>query len=181
MEKNVAELFTTLWSIISATEFWSAITGAFVGGLIAYLVQVTALREGRRLRDEDHKMMQEALGRALLIKMMRAYSNFHGIHQHIEDSFAEAARRGFEAEPSFIVQPLANTPDPVHFSSEEMGMLLGLKDYDVFNLVLSMDVIHNSLIDAVKVLNTERETLTEQIGVHGFEGAILDGNLVFRQ
>ena len=182
MEENGVEIFRTLLSIIpSAPEFWSAIVGAIVGavvgGLIAYMVQVKALHEGRKQRDEDHKRLWQALGNALLFKMMRLHSNFHGIQEHFEESFASAAQRKDRMEPWQFVLPLANPPDSVNFSSEEMGMLLSLKNDDVFNLVLSMDVIHNSLIDAVKVLNTERRALTERITAEEADGAVLSSNL----
>ena len=160
MEENVVEILRTLWSVIPGqTEFWSAIFGAVVGGSIAYMIQLKALREGRKQRDEEHKRLQQALGNALLFKMIRVHSNFYDVHKYIEGCFAEAARREHKGEPWQFVTPLANPPDPVYFSSEEMGMVLGLKNDDVFNLVLQMDVIHNSLIDIVRVLNTERRAL----------------------
>ena len=176
MEEQLVEVFRTLWSVMPrATEFWSAIAGAVVGGLIAYIVQVKALREGRKQRDDDHKKVQQAQGHALLFKMIRIHSNFSGIHQHIESCFEKAARKRDRAEPWQFVLPLANPPDPVHFSSDEMGMLLALKNNDVFNLVVSMDVIHNSLSNAVKLLTTERRALTERLKVDEAEGAVLSG------
>ncbi len=178
MEEKAVENLGTLWSImLGQTEFWSAIAGAVVGGSIAYMVQVKALREGRKQRGEDHHRLQQALGHALLFKMVRIHSDFYGLHRHFEDCFAEAARGGSTDEPWRFVLPLANPPDPVHFSSEEMGMLLALKNNDMFNLVLPMDVIHNSLIAAVKVLNTERAALTERLKTDEAEGAVLSSNL----
>ena len=182
MEEKTVESFGTVWSImLGQTEFWAAIVGAIVGavvgGSIAYIIQVRVLREARTQRDEDHKRLQQALGNAVLFKMVRIHSNFYGFHRHFEDCFAEAARRGSTDEPWRFVLPLANPPDPVHFSSEEMGMLLALKNNDMFNLVLPMDVIHNSLIAAVKVLNTERAALTERLKTDEAEGAVLSSNL----
>jgi hypothetical protein len=152
MQEKMVEVFTTLLSVIPReTEFWSAIIGAIVGGLIAYIVQVKALREGRRLRDEDHKRVQQAQGNALLFKMIRIHSDLHGIHRHIEGCFEQAEQKGLTGDPWQFVLPLANPPGPIHFSSEEMGMLLALKTDDVFNLVVKMDTVHNSLSDAVAV------------------------------
>ena len=48
---------------------------------------------------------------------------------------------------------------------------------DMFNLVLPMDAIHNSLNDGVKVLNTERVALTERLKADQVEGAVVSGNL----
>lgn len=172
------EIFDTLWSVIlSEAEFWSAIAGAVVGGGIAYVIQLTALREGRRQREQDHKQRQQALGNSLLFKVIRIHSNFHGIHRHIEDCLEQAARRGDTGEPWQFVLPLANPPAPVHFSADEMGMLMSLKSDDVFNEVVAMDDTHNSLIDAIKVLNTERRALTERLKADQAEDQALSGTL----
>ena len=178
MEEKVVEIFGTLSSaILRETAFWSAITGAIVGGFIAYIVQVKALRERRRQRAEDHERIQQALGNALLFKMIRIHSNFYGMHRHIEECFEEAARREFKGEPWQFLLPLANPPASVHFSSEEMSMLLALKNDDAFNLVVPMDAIHNSLNSTFKVLNTERRALTERLTVDDAEGTAVSGVL----
>src|SRR2546426_10526449 len=52
--------------ILDSTEFWSAIVGAIVGGLIALGAQMLALRAGRKRREEDHKREQQALAASLL-------------------------------------------------------------------------------------------------------------------
>ncbi len=111
MEENVVEILRTLWSVIPGqTEFWSAIFGAVVGGSIAYMIQLKALREGRKQRDEDHNRLQQALGNALLFKMIRVHSNFYGVHKYIEGCFVEAARREHKGEP-WQAQSLTRNPD----------------------------------------------------------------------
>ena len=98
MEEKAIENLGTVWSImLGQTEFWAAIVGAIVGavvgGSIAYMVQVRALREGRKQRGEDHNRLQQALGHALLFKMVRIHSDFYGLHRHFEDCFAEIGPR----------------------------------------------------------------------------------------
>jgi hypothetical protein len=159
----------SVWPLIpQQAEFWSAIAGAVVGavvgGVIAYVIQVKALREGRTQRDEDRKLVQQAQGRALLIKMGRMVSNYHGIHQHFEGCFERAREAGaVVGEPWQFVLPTANTADPVHFSMDELGMLLSLKNNEVFNSLVGMDMIHNSLIDVLKLFNVQRRDLTERL------------------
>ena len=149
------------------SEFLSAIVGAIVGavvgGVIAFMVQVKALREGRTQRDEDRKLIQQAQGRSLLIKMGRIVSNCHSVRQHFEEHFERARKSGFVGEPWQFVLPSANTPDPVHFSTDELGMLLSLKNNEVFNSLVGLDTVHNSLIDAFKLFNAERRALTERL------------------
>lgn len=47
-------------SLLSSREFLSAIAGAVVGGLIAYFVQIKALREGKAIREEDRMLVRQA-------------------------------------------------------------------------------------------------------------------------
>jgi hypothetical protein len=167
-----------IWSTIPrGTEFWSAITGALVGGMIAFVVQMIALRAAKSQRSEDYKLVQQGLGNSLLFKMIRIHVNFQAINRHIEACFEGAGRRGLVGEPWQFVLPLANPPNPIHFSSEEMGMLLAQKVDEVFNSVLSIDVLHNGLIDAVKTLNDRRMALTERIAAGKVEGEVAVGGL----
>lgn len=116
-----------------------------------------------RQRTEDLKNRQTALANALLFKMARIYSNLYAVHRHFEDGFAEGKQRGITDEPWKFVIPIANPPDPVSFTSDEMSMLLAQKDDDVFNAVMEMDTIHNSLMAAVRTFNTLRSLLGERI------------------
>src|SRR5262245_42465642 len=65
-------------AIAAATELWAAVIGAIVGGLIAYFIQVKALREGRQQREDDLRRSNRALGYSLLFKVIKIHSNFYG-------------------------------------------------------------------------------------------------------
>ena len=56
-------------------------------------------------------------------------------------------------------------------------MVLGLKDNEVFNKVVDLDVIHNSIIEAAKVMSSERRALGERLKADEAKGAMLSGNL----
>jgi hypothetical protein len=166
------------WSVLPKQgEFWSAIAGAIVGGAITFSAQMYALRAGRKQREADHLRSQQALGASMLIKLLRIYSNFAGVHGHLEQSFERAAKHGGQAQPWQFFLPLANPPGPVHFSSDELGMLLAQKNHDVFNRVVVMDVLHNSLNDAVDLLSRERRALTDRLQASHVDGAVVSGEL----
>ncbi len=171
-------LIDSFWSAIPrATEFWSAIAGAVVGGLIAFAVQLVTLRASKRQRDEDRLQSRQALGNSLLFKMVRIHSDIYGIHHHLETCFDSASKRGLGGEPWNFVIPLANPPSAIEFSSDEMGMLLAQKDNDLFNAVLSMDVLHNSLVDLIRLINSSRKELTDRLRVDRVDGTVLTGVL----
>ena len=182
MWNRMADLLGSIWaSLPTSTEFWSAIIGAIVGavvgGYISYRIQMRALRETRDQRREDHLRTQQGLANSLLFKVIRIYSDFYGIHRHIERCFESAAEAGSTDEPWQFVLPLANFPDPVHFVPDEMGMVLGLKDDEVFNRVIDLDVIHNSLVEATKVMSVERRSLGALLKPDESKGSTLSGTL----
>lgn len=144
-------------------EFWAAVAGAVVGGGIAFFIQLIVLREAARQRSNEKNERRQALGHALLFKMIRIHSNLHGFNQHLEGTFAKAEEAGFEGEPWQIYLPLANTPAPVQFSTDEMAMLLSLKDDDLFNDIVSFDAVHNGTIDIFQTLNERRLALTAEL------------------
>ena len=139
------ELLLSLWTHLpNSSQFWAgiigAVVGAIVGGVISYFIQRSALREARDQRREDDLRTQRALAHALLFKVIRIHSDFDAIYSHVEGCIEKAANEGFKGEPWQFVLPPANIPDAVKFSSEEMGMLLSLKNDDVFNKIAAMDV-----------------------------------------
>ena len=169
------EVVSALWSLGKETAFWSAVAGAVVGGLIALVIQLVNLRASKRQRDEDRLYTRQALGNSLLFKVVRIHSNIFGIHHHIETCYKSALKLGGESEPWNFMIPLANPPEFVFFSADEMAMLLALKDNELFNLVMSLDVIHNSLVEMLKLLNVTRKDLTDRLKVQQIDGTTLSG------
>lgn len=149
--------------MLQSTEFWSAIVGAVVGGAMAFLAQWIAIYEQRQQRAEDLLKTKQSLAIALLLKLMRIHSNFCQMNEHIETSIAEAARHGIEGELWQAVVPLASVPDQVVYAPEEMSLLLTLGDLDIFNLVVDLDVRHNSLIEALRTMSALRLALNEHL------------------
>ena len=81
-----------------------------------------------------------------------------------------------ELEPWQIVRAIANLPDHIQFSPEEMSLALSLKEDDLFNSLLSIDAIHNSLIDIFAVHRNLRESLTSKLPAT-MEGSVADSVL----
>ena len=157
-------------------QFFAAIGGAIVGGLIAYLIQIKVLLENRRQRQDDHIAAQKVVANSLMVKVLKIYSSVHMIHSHFEDCFNRARRRGSIDEPWTFVQSLVNRPLPVDFTADEMSMLLSM-DQRVFNAVLPLDTIHNMLWDTVKTMQSERAILLEQMPQVTFEGNLAHASL----
>ena len=139
-------------------DFWSgtagAILGSIVGGAIGFFGQWITISDVRKTRKEDRDTERQALGYSLLFKTLRIHSNIAQIVQYFKESAAQVnLQNPSQIEVWQYLVPLANLPEKVRFSPEEMGMLLSLNDNDLFNEVLVMDLVHNSQIEALNTYN----------------------------
>lgn len=149
----------------TATEFWAAIVGAvvgaFAGGFIAFVLQRQSLLESRNQREEDRQEKRRALGHALLFKVGQINSNTAQFHMHMEEAWAHGLARSQPAEPCMFVRPIINLPDPVHFSVDEMALVLSFKDEDLFNSMVSLDTQHNGVLATFAAYTDKRTGLFE--------------------
>ena len=144
------------------SEFWAAIAGAVVGGVISLCIQMVALNAAKNERREGRRESRAALGRSLMYKLMRTTSDLHNLHQHVEESYA-AAPSETHNEPFLFVLPLANHPEYVHFSEQEVSLVMSFKDDDLLDQLMSLDVVHNGLIDVFKTYQVMRNELLEKM------------------
>ena len=145
-------------------EFWAAIAGAvvgaIVGGLIAYLIQLKALSAASAERAKELQERQKALGYALLFKMVRIHSTLTHLKSHMDESLGKLKEEEHTGgEPWQVTLPIANLTGEVNFSTEEMALLLSLKEDDMFNSMASFDMIHNSTIELFRTYADKRESL----------------------
>ena len=145
-----------------SSEFWAAIVGAIVGGLMSLVLQLFALSAARNDRESERLESKRALARALLFKTIRIHSNFVGYSRHLVEADDRAKASNLPVGWQSLL-PLANAPDRVTYSSDEMSMLLSLKSDNVFNDVLNLDVIHNSTIEIFQTYNQLRLELTSRL------------------
>ena len=140
-------------------EFWAAVVGAIVGsasgGLITLLLQ---LSQDRRQASEHN----QALARSLIFKLIRIASDLHLFKVHT-DECAERAEQDKLPIGWQSFRPIANLPDRVSFSSEEMSYLLSLKDDKLFDKVLSLDVLHSSTVGIFELYKERRLALTDML------------------
>lgn len=156
--------------LIEARDFWIAIIGTVVGGVISagvsLLVHVLERSAARRERAEDSTAVQRALGTSLLLKTMRIHSNLEILRRHLTELQENAAERDANDEPYVFLIPLASLPKDVIYTPDELGMLLHMRDDQVFNSVLSMDDSHNMIIAACGTMFSRRMALTDRLKAH---------------
>lgn len=175
----VATWFGEAVNVLSffGAEFWSAIAGAFVGGVIALWVQQKSLLEARNDRKEQEVTVSRALAYSLYFKVLKIANNLGHLRRHVEG----CKELGQGTTPSGMLLPLANHQAPVEFSADEMALLLSYKNDEVFNAVLSLDNIHNSTIPAWKFYAERRERMQSMVSIDRFDEASGAGSFAFRQ
>jgi hypothetical protein len=144
------------------SEFWAAIAGAVVGGVISLCIQMVALNAAKNERREERQESRAALGRSLMYKLMRIASDLHNLHQHVEESYAAVPSEAHN-DPFTFILPLANHPEYVHFSEQEVSLVMSFKDDDLLDELMSLDVVHNGLIDVFKTYQVMRNELLEKM------------------
>lgn len=63
--------------------------------------------------------------------------------------------------PSGYLLALANMHSPIEFSADEMSMLLSLRNDAIFNRILQLDDIHNSIVPAWELYAALREKVKQ--------------------
>lgn len=123
-----------------------------------------ALKASADQLQKERTERQNALGYALLFKMVRIHSDLANMGKHLEECLGKlATEECTDWEPWQVVLPIANPVEPVHFSTDEMAMLLSLKENDFFNDLASLDLIHNSTIELFRKHAALRESLLEML------------------
>jgi hypothetical protein len=125
--------------------------------------------EGRPIRREA----QQALGQSLLIKTIRIQSNIAAIQKYIASSFNEAKKAGYNGKPWQIVKPLASIPPRIDFTTEELSLLLSLRDSELFNSLSQLDNIYNNFMDILSTFNARKHTLND-----GLPGIVVEGTVL---
>lgn len=141
------------------TEFWAAVIGAIVGSLAGG--GVTWFLQERQ--DKRRKLEQDqGLARSLFYKLMKIHSDLEGYRGHVAASVQFAQQNNLPNGWQSL-RPIGNGPKNIEFSPNEMSYLLSLGNFDLFNTVHSLDVVHSSTIDIFELYATRRMALTDKL------------------
>ncbi len=132
--------------MLAATEFWSAIVGAIVGGLIAYLLQRSIAREAKLQRDEDRNRARSSLGQSLFVKLTKMTNSLHTVLIHYDKCYARKGEVEGPGEPWQFVIPMPFGAEPVHFTPEELAVAFDVGTADLFNDLMLADTRHNAIM-----------------------------------
>lgn len=176
MESADACFYEFVEGISDLTAFWAAVAGALAGAMVSsyftYRIQSRSFKEDRKRRAEELRRNQQVLGRSLILKISRIHSNISTIHGHLEESFQMGEQNRATMEPWGFVRELATLPNPVRFLYDELSMLMGLGNDDVFNSVLNMEPVHDSMLELVRTFHHHRGKLLESLPISSVQGTV---------
>lgn len=159
---------TAQLSMLFSSEFLSAIAGAVVGGIIAYVVQLQALREERKARADQKREEENAAAYALFFKVLSIYNNLNHIKNYVVEA-REALQSRADLPLSATLKPLANVATPIFFDTTEMALLLSLKEPRTLNAVLPLDAIHNGILPAWHLYASKKDRFNQLVTITEFE------------
>lgn len=151
-------------------ELWAALVGALVAGVIGVLTQYIVIWDNNRRRDREHRDVQIALARSVVIKTIRIQGSFHVQLKYIFDGTKTA--KAANTMRYAAIRPLANLPEAVEFNADELALVSSIGEGEYLDEFLSLDTRHNSLLQLWTLYETNRKHLEASLGPASFEGAI---------
>lgn len=158
---SVGEAVISYLATIS-TEFWAAIIGAVVGGVFSMGLQLIAIRNERKLRQDERNNIRKNMGNVVLWKLMDISSNYHHLNKHIHDGFSQGHPESWP-EPWSLVKAFASPPQEVYMTYEEIAFVGSLGNIDLTHNLSTLASRYNSQIGAFLTFCRLRTDLEEEM------------------
>lgn len=172
------------------SEFYAALGGALVGGLISLVLQFlnywredwVRKKERERTAAEHLNEMAEreaTLAFSLLAKIGRAHTDIVNIRAHLKEG--EARLRGVKNRMlASAMLPLASDPPKLSLTLDEMILARDLKNDQILNDVMNFTHVHAMYVDsmsAFRALRRDLAALTSKtdIGPDGIATSVFEG------
>jgi hypothetical protein len=134
-----------------------------IGAVATAAAAATAVLLPTWLRRLDEQQKRNSLGYALLLKMVKIQSDLFKLKEHVDEQRELATKNGGPRDTWSFFRPYASMPSEVVFSTDELALLFSLRDYDTFNSILSMDEVHRSDLELMRVYGEKRSELMDML------------------
>lgn len=143
--------------------------GIGIAGTLIGVAATIAYTEWQRRKDD--RVKTDAACNDLYRKLIEIYSFSHEFTSHVRSGVAKAQEFG-EANFSPRVQPFANLPERVTFTSEEMNQSRLVVGYDVVNIVPQIERLYAAIVGALHIyrdrfLSIQEIARVESLGEKG--------------
>lgn len=128
----------------------STLLGAIVGGLLAMSAQIYAIRQQRNERYAELSRINESTSRSIFIKLVQIATNIHHLKNHIDEGISVAKSEGYFRNHFLFIRPISGDITKVYITEQEKSLIIEWREIDLFNNIIHVDWIHNSLSDDIK-------------------------------
>lgn len=153
-------------------NFWAAIIGASVSGLIALGIQLLVLKQAKDERAATEKARRAVVAKGLLFKTVRIHSDLMALAKHVSDGVAAGLQQRPPITGWAAVRPLSGEMEPVHYTADELAMASELGDDQLLQDVLELDWRHGTVLSIVTTYSRRRMELEDLVGGR-VEGGVL--------
>lgn len=136
-----------------------AIGGAIVAGAIAWVLQAQSLAAQRQLITDKQAEHQRALAHSLIHKLMKISSDISNLHAHVEDSL----ERSDQVQMWAAVQGIANIPNEVTLTADELWLLTDTKGTVLFTEAFEVEGIHRAYVKILDHYSVRRLELGDMV------------------
>lgn len=154
------------------SEFVSAITGAIVGGAIAFAINFFNVIDARAQRRAAIRELRASQAHSLIFKLMRISSNIQQIKIIFDGLDRKSAVNPNLRERWQIYSPISYPPEEIHLSADEVGLMLIFKKSDLFNSIMDQDRNYHFIRDQILLLNEMHKDLQSRISSVRMDGEI---------
>lgn len=121
-------------------------------------------------RSERHER-RTALAHAIIYKLIAIASHYAQYREIFEAAWAKGASDPDVPEPWQFLLGSAHEPDPIHFTTDEMTLLVELGMQDVFNSLLTLADAHNQMGVLSALYAQKRVELRRELPAAAFVGS----------
>lgn len=159
-------------SVLFDSTSVSTLIGGVIGGAMALSAQQLSIEHQKVERSNERKNTDEVLARSALIKLIQIITNIHHIRNHFNQGIVDGRKFGYINDYFRFTRSLSGNLNPISLSELEKSLPLQWKDVELFNSLLSVDWIYNSLAESVKSYNILREELFASLGADALDGIL---------
>jgi hypothetical protein len=157
-------------SIVNSAEFISAVTGAVVGGVIAFIIQWQVLKEARRQKLKEISDREIAISTTLIIKISNIFSNMENLRRHFYKCIENTSHLGVGVDVWRRTKPVANVFADVHFSPDEQAIIIKCCNSSLFKKLIVLDASHNDLMRLLIKMAEQRKEVESCLEVDSISG-----------
>ncbi len=150
-------------SLTLSGEFWAAIAGAIVGGLISLGIQLLALRSAKNERDETRKELIEATAHRLFFKLSAISTDLNGFAETVREARDRLSEYPAPCQNWQVLIPVVNLPNTIEISADELSILVSHRNFSLLNEVADADRIHSGALATWEAYKTRRAALGEKM------------------